>query len=460
MANGSVSGAPAVVDVKILPFEDGAEWVQTPLFALGELMNAAARSMPLPACLALAAWALGAMAAAPASLADQISVVVVGDVGLNPGQQTVDPRGVFKRGGFQPWSDTLSLIGGDIDGDINFMNLETVITDRNDLMPDSKGQSAPFNFRTHPNGLKYLVSKGFNVISLANNHSMDFGIPGLQETLADVGALRGHGVLAASGIGMNREEASRPQVFDVKGATVAFNAIGIVTNDLERHRATADRPGQIAYRFDDDFHEVLRRLTAARAALRILSIHYGYEGKVLADDLQRAQYRDEAALRDGIDIVVGHHAHVVRGVEMAGHSVIFYGLGNFLHHGTADMTHNPICKDYGLMARIHLRRSAVGRLDIRAVEAIPVTDTHFRPRRLIGEQGAARIHVLNYLAGTLDDGRNRGLRFTPQGDGSGLYCVPGAAEDGGRIGALCRNYSPPPPIPIAVQSQIVAACNP
>jgi poly-gamma-glutamate capsule biosynthesis protein CapA/YwtB (metallophosphatase superfamily) len=389
---------------------------------------------------------------------ETLSVVVVGDVGLNATNLPVDPKGIFKRG-FQTFPDTTAEIARDLNGDLNFMNLETVVTDRNDLAPDLKGQSAPFNFRMHPAGLRHLVSAGLNVISLANNHSMDYGVGGLQETLRHVGTLRGHGILAASGIGMNREEASRPQLMTVKGSSVAFTATGIVTNNLERHRAGASQPGQIAYRFDDDFREVLRRLGEAKAALRILSIHYGYEGKVRADALQLAQWRGDAA-RAGVDIVVGHHAHVVRGVEMAGRTLIFYGLGNFLHHGTANNTGKDICHDYGLMGRVHLRKGADGRFEIRAVEAIPVTDTHFKPRRLTGEAGAAHIHTLNYLASTLDDAASqaRGLRFTPQPDGSGLYCVPGADKDPGMIGALCRGFTQTPPIPAALQGQIAAAC--
>jgi poly-gamma-glutamate synthesis protein (capsule biosynthesis protein) len=389
----------------------------------------------------------------------EVTIVIVGDVGLNPGRQTVDPRGIHKNG-FQPWADTLSLIKGDIDGDLNFMNLETVVTDQNDLPIDTKGQNQPFNFRTHPNGVKFLVASGFNLISLANNHSMDFGVPGLQETLKHVGALRGHGVLAAGGIGMNRDEASRTQVINLKGDTIAYNAMGIVTNNLGRHRVGPDKPGQIAYRFDDDFREVLRRLSGQKADYRILSIHYGYEGKVRADSLQLKQWRGQAALRDGVDLVVGHHAHVVRGVELAGKSLIFYGLGNFLHHGTADMTRNDICRNYGLMARIHLRKGANGKLALRAVEAIPVTDTHYKPRRLPPAESTARIHALNYLGSTLGDSAERaqGVRFTPQRDGSGLFCLPGANKEPGRIGDLCRNYAPAPPIPASMQAQIAASC--
>jgi len=398
-------------------------------------------------------------AALPAGNADEVTVVLVGDVGLNRSNQPAEADGV-RRGGYQTWADTTSAIDKEIDGDLNFMNVETVVTDHNDLPRDAKGQGAPFNFRTHPNGIRYLVSRGFNLLSLANNHSMDYGVPGLQETLKNIGALQKERLAVAAGLGMNREQAGRPQRVAVKGSEIAFSATGIVTNNLERHRAGPNKPGQIAYRFDDDFAEVRKRLLAAPAQYRILSIHYGQEGQVRADAKQLADYRGLAARQDGIDLIVGHHAHVVRGVELAGHSLIFYGLGNFLHHGTADMTGKGVCRDYGLMARVHLKKGADGKLALRAVEAIPVTDTHFRPRPLTGDRGASRIYALNYLASTLDDPSSgaEGLRFTPQANGSGLYCVPGANKDGGRIGALCKSYAPPPAIPASLQNAIASSC--
>jgi len=391
---------------------------------------------------------------------DEVTIVLVGDVGLNRNGQPVEAGGV-RRDGFYAWDETTALIAGDINGDLNFMNAETVITDRNDLPRDTKGQSGPYNFRSHPDGIRHLVARGFNLMSLANNHSMDYGVPGLKDTLKYVGRLEKRNLVTAAGLGMNREEAGRPQEIDVKGSKIAFGAIGIVTNNLERHRAGPDKPGQIAYRFDDDFAEVRKRMTAVPADYRILSIHYGVEGQVRTDAKQVAEWRRKAALKDGIDLIVGHHAHVVRGVERVGNSLIFYGLGNFLHPGTADMTRRGICRDYGLMARVHLKRSSEGKLRVRAVAAIPVTDTHIRPRRLTGEQGQAHIHALNYLAGMLDDPADdaRGVRFTPQRDGSGLYCEPGAKRDGGSIGALCRNYAPAPPVPRHLRQSIAASCS-
>jgi poly-gamma-glutamate synthesis protein (capsule biosynthesis protein) len=394
-----------------------------------------------------------------ASSADEVTITLVGDVGLNRSNQPVEPDGV-RRGAFQTWAETTSLIDNDINGDLNFMNVETVVTDRNDLTADRKEQSAPFNFRTHPNGISHLVSRGFNLLSLANNHSMDYGLGGLEETLKHVGKLQKERLAVAAGLGMNSEEASRPQRVSVKGSDIAFAATGIVTNNLERHRAGPDKPGQSAYRFDDDYAEVRRRLVAAPAQYRILSIHYGEEGRVRADAKQFADYRGLAAQRDGIDLIVGHHAHVVRGVEIAGQSLIFYGLGNFLHQGTADMNGKGVCRDYGLMARVHLKKTADGKLKLRAVEAIPVSDTHFRPRRLTGEAGAARIHALNYLDANLgEDGSDvRGVAFTPQVDGTGLYCLAGADKDGGSIGALCKGYKQAPPIPGNLLSSIAGSC--
>lgn len=417
-------------------------------------------ALPLAALLLTATLPPHPAAPAWAGAEDEVTIVLTGDTGLNRNNQKVQPNGV-RRGGFQTWAQTTELIAPEINGDLNFTNVETVVTDRNDLRRDTKGQRGPFNFRTHPNGLRHLVSRGFNLLSLANNHSMDYGVAGLKETLKHVGAIERERLAVATGIGMNREEASRPALINVKGTDIAFASIGIATNNLARHRAGPDKPGQIAYRFDDDFAEIRRRLTAMPAQYRILSIHYGIEGRVRADAKQFAEWRRQAALQDGIDLIVGHHAHVARGVEIAGNSLIFYGLGNFLHHGTANMTAKGICRDYGLLARVHLKKTADGTLKLRAVEALPVTDTHYRPRRLTGEKGRARIHALNYLAATLDNSKTgaRGLRFTPQKDGSGLYCVAGAERDGGTIGALCQGFQSAPSIPARLRRTIAGSCR-
>ena len=240
----------------------------------------------------------------------------------------------------------------------------------------------------------------------------------------------------AAGLGMNSEEASRPQRVTVKGSEIAFAATGIVTNNLERHRAGPDKPGQNAYRFDDDYAEVRRRLVAAPADYRILSIHYGEEGRVRADAKQFADYRGLAAQKDGIDLIVGHHAHVVRGVEIAGNSLIFYGLGNFLHHGTADITGKGICRDYGSDgARApeeggrRQAQAARRRGHPRHRHALPPAAADRRSR---APRASTRSTISMPTSAASD-----GVAFTPQPNGTGLYCLAGRRQGRRHPSAPC-----------------------
>ena len=251
------------------------------------------------------------------------------------------------------FSDTLAGISSEVDGDLAFINLETVVTDRNDLAPEGKGKGA-FHFRSHPAALKALIDAGFNLFSLANNHSYDYGPQGVEETLYHLAVANAEKAIAYAGIGSNFDEAIHPGCIDLDGTRIAFSAIGIMTGDQPQYRAGPDKPGQASYRDRPDFEATVDKLTAMPADYRILSIHYGLEGRVVPDERQLADWRGFAAGEKSIDLILGHHPHVVQGVELDGKSLIFYGLGNFLHPGTAEMSRFGICRDYGLMAKVHL----------------------------------------------------------------------------------------------------------
>ncbi|MEL7543339.1 MAG: CapA family protein [Pseudomonadota bacterium] len=404
------------------------------------------------------------MALSTSASAEEIVIVLTGDTGFSRNHSPVHPKGVLKYGKRPPFRDALAGIGKEIDGDLNFTNIETVVTDRNNLRRDTKGQRGPFNFRTHPNGLRALVDAGFNVLSLANNHSMDYGPAGLRETLKHVAALPGDPTRLVAGIGEDRDAAAAVAKTRIKGVDFAFGALGIATNNLARHRAGDNKPGQLAYRFDADFRTALTRLRGTAADYRMLSIHYGVEGQVRTDARQIKDWRRRAARDGAIDLVIGHHAHVVRAVERVGNALVFYGLGNFIHHGTANMTRKGICKDYGLVARIHLKRSDAGLVTPLAVEVLPVTQTHIAVTRLAPAASTARVHALNYLAGKLPQSRGtpkaEGLRFTPQKDGRGLYCFAKATEDAseGRAATLCKGWTPAPQPPASLRRRIARSC--
>jgi hypothetical protein len=411
------------------------------------------------------ARAAPAVVAAPSS--DTLTLVLVGDVGLNRSGTAVDARGVLEGPSPTPWTDLSAKVARLIDGDLNFMNLETVVTDRNDLAAADKGQAVPFGFRSHPAGVRQLTTLGFNLVSAANNHAYDFGAEGARETVRHLSALAGEGRLHFAGIGLDREQASRPVELALPAGRVAFSAIGIVTNNINAHRATADKPGTIAYRIDEDWREVTRRLGATKADFRILSIHYGEEKEVRADARQLSEWR-AAADQYGADLVVGHHAHVVRGVEIRHGVPIFYGLGNFMLRGARDMGAVPEfagCRDYGLLARVHLRRLVPGgRLTLRAIEIVPIRDMHRQPAPFADPvEAARRIDVVNVLSARLDDAaapvpETAHALFAARPDGIGVYCVAGAATDAPPVGPLCRGWAAPLLPPPATQAEIMHGC--
>lgn len=424
----------------------------------GGLLYAATRAAPCDRT-ELTASIGGVQAGSPqSSTLDRLTIVLVGDTGFNPTDAKVEANGVRKGKKVTSFSETLAGISSEVDGDLAFINLETVVTDRNDLRPEGKGKGA-FHFRSHPAALKALIDAGFNLFSLANNHSYDYGPQGIEETLYHVAVANAQKAIAYAGIGGNFDEAIRPGCIDLDGTRIAFSAIGIMTGDQPQYRAGPSKPGQASYRDRPDFEATVDKLVAMPADYRILSIHYGLEGRVEPDERQRADWRSFAAEQKNIDLILGHHPHVVQGVELDGKSLIFYGLGNFLHPGTAEMSRFGICRDYGLMAKVHLARID-GAWRVEAIEAIPLTNTQAKPERLAAAEATKRIHVLNHLAVGLDDGKNaKGVRFTPQSDGAGLYCADGAAGLSGDLATLCQGWQQAgePDKPLA--TKIAAACQ-
>jgi poly-gamma-glutamate synthesis protein (capsule biosynthesis protein) len=350
-----------------------------------------------------------------------------------------------------------------LDADLNFMNLETVITDRNDLRPGDKRQKKPYLFRMHPNGLEHLLKVGFNLVSAANNHAYDFGDDGVRETVAHLRAATRKVGAHFAGIGMDADEAAQPALFDKSGFRVAFSSIGIVTNMLSFHRAGERKPGTLGFRHAEDWERALKELEKSKADLRLLSVHYGLERDIRTDDKQRSEFRKAVSQRN-VDVVIGHHAHVVRGLELNHGKLIFYGLGNFLIRGAADMGKKPslaTCCDYGLLAKVHFLKRGEN-VRVAAIEAIPVFDMHRIPRKLDPAEGRKRVLVLNALAAGLDnkEAGARGVRFQVRDDGTGLYCSTAASKSKTAVGKLCRRYGGPTDVPTELERVVRRAPDP
>ncbi|MCA9524165.1 MAG: CapA family protein [Myxococcales bacterium] len=358
--------------------------------------------------------------------ARDLRIVACGDVGLNRSRIKVYPNGSNVFGKMVPWADFTKGFRRLLRGDLNFMNLETVVTDRNDLKPRSKA----YNFRTHPNGVRELLRAGFNLISLANNHAFDFGSKGILETLKQMRQLklkRGRRRFYWAGAGKNLDQATRPVVFLVRGRRVAFAAVGIGSGAS----AGANRAG-IAH--ISQYKKVLARLKSVRADFKILSVHIGREreNRPMANQLRIFR---EAIREYGVNLVLGHHTHVPMGVERYKRGLIFYGLGNCMLRGARNMGSLGSLrnvKDFGILADIRLRfEGRRHRVRFLSVRVTPMYDMHAgsHPFRSVTD-GHRRIDTLNaiskityinsYARRSTDHGR--GLLFRKvKGRPEGLY---------------------------------------
>ena len=220
-------------------------------------------------------------------------------------------------------------------GDLNYPLLETAeIFRQADLAfgnlecPLSTRGKQINMFRGDPAVAEVLAEAGFDVISLANNHIFDYGEVAFFDTIA---CLQEKGIVPI-GVGENINEARTPKSVRVNGTTVAFLAYtqigpGFTYTRVPQHwAATVELPGVAEARADYIRMDVKRAKT--EADLVIVSFHWGNEYVHYPTEHQKAWGR--TALAAGADLVIGHHPHVLQGIEFGEKGVIAYSLGNFV----------------------------------------------------------------------------------------------------------------------------------
>jgi poly-gamma-glutamate synthesis protein (capsule biosynthesis protein) len=209
--------------------------------------------------------------------------------------------------------------------DLSMVNLECPITER------GTRQAKPFTFRMHPRYVEALVSAGIDLVNVANNHIYDFGTVGLDDTMyfldsAGVGHV---------GAGRHAEEAHRGVILEVKGKRLGF--LGYYGGG----EAPAASPGQagVARRTLSVMVTDIRRLKETdRCDYVFVNLHWGVEKAVVPDPDQVKQARQ--LIDSGADVIVGHHPHVLQGVERYGSGIIAYSLGNLVFGGNSRHTYS------------------------------------------------------------------------------------------------------------------------
>ncbi|MEK7524446.1 MAG: CapA family protein [Patescibacteria group bacterium] len=201
--------------------------------------------------------------------------------------------------------------------DITMGNLES---------PFFPGRTVPKDsmvFRADLDASKGLVFGGFDVVSLANNHTMGYQVPGLTSTIQE---LKKANILYA-GAGKNLDFAHTPAIIEVNGKKIAFYAYNDQNIPPKRHgEATATMPGIAKMDIESVKNDVKNALTLADAV--IVSMHSGHEYNPEPTAFQKEFAH--AAIDAGATAVIGTHPHIVEPVEFYKDGVIFYSLGNFV----------------------------------------------------------------------------------------------------------------------------------
>jgi poly-gamma-glutamate capsule biosynthesis protein CapA/YwtB (metallophosphatase superfamily) len=257
-----------------------------------------------------------------------------------------------------------------------------------------------------PAAAPMLADAGFDLLSLANNHSLDAGSSGLQETVSSLSAA---GIIAV-GAGAGAE-AYRPVLREVRGVPLAFLAFNAVPTP--GNRAPID-PWQRA-EWDEARAVAAVQAARAQASAVIVTIHWGYEYDLWADP---AQIRIANVLREaGADLVLGHHPHVVQPVavpEAERATVIAYSMGNFL------FDQGPGETGQGLALRAFFDGAG-----LRAVQALPLAVGR-QPRLLALAEAEALLGrvappALQYVFSCSDEGCQQLTPTNRIESGSGLF---------------------------------------
>ena len=305
--------------------------------------------------------------------AGPLKVIAVGDIMLDG-----TARPVLQANGYDyAFAEVRRFFNG---AHIVIGNLEGPLTTRG-----APEQDKTYVFRSPPDKVgQALRNAGFTAVSLANNHTLDFGADGLASTIEALDAVG----IAHIGAGPNLKGARKPVILEAAGTRVALLAYSLTLP--EHFYAEANKPGTA---FGHEAH-VRADVAAARnqADVVLVSFHWGQEGKTTLREYQTRLGR--VAIDAGAAAVFGHHPHILQGIEHYKGGVILYSLGNFTFGS------------YSQQAQV----SAVAELTfdgprVAALRLYPINvnnfEVEFQPKPLAGANAARVVEDLRALSAAL-----------------------------------------------------------
>lgn len=203
--------------------------------------------------------------------------------------------------------------------DLTVVNVEMAITDR------GSAASKEYAFRAPASALVALEDAGVDVVTLANNHGLDYGVTGLRDSLAAAASTG----MPMVGIGVDEDQAYAPHLSTVRGQRIAvLGATQVLDGNLEdAWTARAGKPGLASAKRES---RLLQEVARARVLADTVVVYLHWGAELEPCPLPRQQALARALVEAGADIIVGAHAHVPLGGGYLDGAYVDYGLGNFI----------------------------------------------------------------------------------------------------------------------------------
>lgn len=236
-------------------------------------------------------------------------------------------------------------------------------------------------FQGTPLGVQSLKHAGIDIVSLANNHALDYGLSSLEQTR---GLLKKNGI-AFSGAGANKDEAYEPaivKVGDLKVGFLSFSDI-IPFNSFPSAKlpgiAPARDPAKVAAKI---------KALAKKVHLVVVAFHWGEEYKDHPNGKQKLLAT--SAIDAGADLVIGHHPHVIQGVAVYKDRLILYSLGNFVFDHFKPLTGDTF------IARTEMDNK--GRINFARIIPVVISSSG-QPNNATGNDGVRILNRIKTLSG-------------------------------------------------------------
>ena len=305
--------------------------------------------------------------------ASSITIAAAGDIML--GSWITD---VIENFGYEyPFQNVDSILN---DADIVFANLEAPFGTNGEAFPKT------YDFQVPPDLVNVLNAGKINLVSIANNHIMDFGAESLTET---INLLNKNNIWFA-GAGLNLSQARAPAVFQIKEKRIAFLAYSLT---FPQEFWANDSSAGSCFPSHTFVYEDIKKIRSENDLL-IISCHWGEELRNTPKE-----YQIELAhkmIDAGADLLLGHHPHVIQGLELYKNKLIAYSLGNFIFGSYSKMATESyilkICLDDG---------------ELKSCQVFPINvfneEVEFQPMPIIGKEKKNFFEKFNKLSMELNN---------------------------------------------------------